>query len=178
MNPAAEQLMMACEAGDIEAVRRHVGSGVDPSTTWDFPSRAYKHGESALMWATRFDHLEIVRYLIDCGANRHYSKKFFGNVMHRAAFHNRPAIGQFLLTCGHDIESRTDPCLRTPLHVACGQLSFDFVALLIANGADPNAKDYVGCTPLDLASLYADRRVFEFLEQYGGVHGRLNSSRT
>ena len=176
MDSLAEQLLSACESGDISTVRKYVESGVSPSIVWDFPSRAYKHGNSALMWATRFGHLSIVQYLLDRHADTTHARPYFGDVLHTAAFHNQSAIGQYLIANGHDIETRTKPCERTPLHVACGQLSFDFAKMIIQAGGHISAVDDAGCTPLDLASLYADRTLFNFIEQSGGVAGSLKRS--
>lgn len=108
------------------------------------------------MWATRFGHLDIVRFLVDHGADLSYSLEWTGNVLHYAAFFGETAIGAYLLTCGMDIESRDRPRDRTPLHVAGGQMKYEFGRMLIQNGANVNAKEVGGFTPLDSASLYAD----------------------
>ncbi len=170
--------MLACEIGDLALVRQLVHSGVDPSTVWDFPSRAFRHKKSALMWATRFNHLGIVDFLIESGADYQYSIEWDGNVLHAAAFWNCPEIGQFLLGVMRDTETRNRPWEETPLHVACGQLSLEFVSMLLKSGADVNALDHIGCTPMDKASLYADRRAYELLRIHGGKHGCFGSKQT
>jgi ankyrin repeat protein len=56
----------------------------------------------------------------------------------------------------------------TPLHWACTEASIPHVALLLAKGgADIEAKDASGCTPLLIAAQYGQVEVVAFLLQKG-----------
>src|SRR4051812_39088008 len=68
------RLLLACERGDLRSVERYVARGAEPSTRWDDPKHGYRHDCSALMWAARFGHLDVVRFLIDHGADTSYSE--------------------------------------------------------------------------------------------------------
>ncbi len=57
----------------------------------------------------------------------------------------------------------------TPLHVAAVKGHTEVVAFLMAHGADVNARDTNGKTPLDLAMEVHNGRVTEMLIQHGGV---------
>ena len=64
------------------------------------------------MWAARVGHLDVVRLLIDHGADTSYSRELHGNVLHVAAFHGTTAVGSYLLSRGVDIESRGPGAIR------------------------------------------------------------------
>eukprot|EP01114_Cavostelium_apophysatum_P019573 TRINITY_DN6345_c0_g1_i2.p1 TRINITY_DN6345_c0_g1~~TRINITY_DN6345_c0_g1_i2.p1 ORF type:complete len:781 (+),score=118.55 TRINITY_DN6345_c0_g1_i2:53-2344(+) len=61
---------------------------------------------------------------------------------------------------------------RTALHVATSEGHFDLVKNLIdAHGADINAKDRWGGTPLDDAVRHGHEQISVYLKQQGGQHG-------
>jgi ankyrin repeat protein len=66
---------------------------------------------------------------------------------------------------GLDPNSRNDSG-ETILHLAAKDCNFDVAEILISSGAELNATDYEGCTPID----HADEDVFEYLESYGAKH--------
>tara|TARA_R110000868_G_scaffold269901_1_gene529348 strand:- start:113 stop:442 length:330 start_codon:yes stop_codon:yes gene_type:complete len=70
--------------------------------------------------------------------------------LHIAARRNRAGICRWLLCLGAHV-NRTDILDRTALHYAVRHGAVDAARLLIAHGADLDAKDWQGCTPLDLA---------------------------
>ena len=54
---------------------------------------------------------------------------------------------------------------RTPLHSAAREGHKEVIELLIAKGADVNAKDDDGATPLDMAD---DKETADLLRKHGG----------
>jgi len=168
-------LLSACESGDLDAVHAEIDRGVDPNLRWDDPDRAYRHGKSALMWATRFGHIQIVDFLIQRGADINFVHKLVGNALHYAAFHGQTKIGALLIANGLHVDSRYLMSQQTPLHVAASNLKLEVAQMLIEAGADVNAKDHVGITPLDCASLHRDTGTVDLIRQSGGQHGRLGN---
>ena len=81
--------------------------------------------------------------------------------LHFAAEMGDKKIVEFLISMGEDINARNDDCNQTPLHRALlyqnvnGTLLYkntETAALLISSGADVNARDKGGKTPLHYAS--------------------------
>jgi ankyrin repeat protein len=76
----------------------------------------------------------------------------------RACMTDNIACVKALLVAGADIKV-TDNIQRTALHCATGWSTLDMVELLVANGADINAKTTKGDTPLTFArdNFYQDK---------------------
>merc|ERR1711992_188012 len=71
------------------------------------------------------------------------------------------------LNLGEDVNQMLFPRYSTPLHDAttCGRVQV--AKILIERGADVNAKDYKGCTPLRLARRYGQDEIERILSQKG-----------
>jgi len=71
------------------------------------------------------------------------------------------------LNLGEDVNQMLFPRYSTPLHDAttCGRVQV--AKILIERGADVNAKDYKGCTPLRLARRYGQDEIERLLSQKG-----------
>jgi hypothetical protein len=64
---------------------------------------------------------------------------------------NQLTLGRQLIEHGANVNAVTFPNSDTPLHSACSAettTNLDFIQLLLENGADPNAQDHEGMTPL------------------------------
>eukprot|EP00534_Pseudo-nitzschia_fraudulenta_P003077 CAMPEP_0201129008 /NCGR_PEP_ID=MMETSP0850-20130426/35509_1 /ASSEMBLY_ACC=CAM_ASM_000622 /TAXON_ID=183588 /ORGANISM="Pseudo-nitzschia fraudulenta, Strain WWA7" /LENGTH=451 /DNA_ID=CAMNT_0047398365 /DNA_START=80 /DNA_END=1432 /DNA_ORIENTATION=- len=64
-----------------------------------------------------------------------------------------------------------------PIHWACTEGSIPHTALLLKNGADPEAKDNSGCTPLLIAAQYGQVEVVAYLLKKGANIQAVDSSR-
>jgi hypothetical protein len=70
---------------------------------------------------------------------------------------NQVTLGRQLIEHGANVNDVSYPG-ETPLHRACGTgntTNLDFIELLLENGADPNAQDALGLTPLMRTAIYA-----------------------
>ena len=63
----------------------------------------------------------------------------------------------------------------TPLHQAAGNGHVEIAEILIANGANVNAKDRLEQTPLDRAYLKSDKAFVELLRKHNGKSGAEDS---
>lgn len=85
--------------------------------------------------------------------------------LHSATMENDLAEMERLLKNGHGAYvNEQDNCMCTPLHYVCSK---DAARLLIANGADVNAKNEQGYTPLSTAFCYDDTDVASILLKNG-----------
>ena len=88
--------------------------------------------------------------------------------IHKAAEEgNTEAVKQHL-SAGADVDVKGGWLGGTPLHYAVGEAHNEIAKLLIAKGANVNAKDERGKTPLDLAVQVKNTEVANLLRKHGG----------
>ena len=114
-------------------------------------------GYTLLHWAANNGQVEVVRYLLSKGANPNAKDKKTRSVLQVAmGFINpyedadRCMIAKLLIAHGANVNSRTDWNL-TPLHWASSVNAPETVEFLLSKGANPNAVDKNGFTPLSHA---------------------------
>jgi ankyrin repeat protein len=112
--------------------------------------------KTPLQYAAEFGHLDIVQCLLNHGADVHSRDDVHTTPLMWAAFSGHTEVVQTLLEHDADIDSE-DVNGWTPLRsaVATGFLHVDrtqLVRLLLDRGANPNAQDSKGQTPLHVVS--------------------------
>lgn len=162
-----EELFAAIEAGDVDAARALVTA--DPSLA----SARDDDGVSALMRARyRSDRglieailaagpeldafeaaalgdLDRLAVLLAGGADADAVTADGFTALHFAAFFGKPEAARLLLDRGADVDARGRGWMTgTPLHSAASGRHVDVVEILLAAGADPNARQSGGWTPL------------------------------
>ena len=152
-------LLTAARTGSPEAVEillEH-GAGIDARERW--------YGETALIWAAAENHGDAVRVLIAHGADpdlrsapQAWPQRRLGQsllplgewpALFYAARENALDAGIALLEGGASLDL-ADPDGATALVVAIINAHYDFAALLLQHGADPNVVDSSG-----MGALYA-----------------------
>ena len=131
--------------GDLSAVRETIAA--DPAAI----AARDEDGRTPLHWACRGDHLELVAYLLDRGADVNAVDDYGNTPLHNLAHRNlAPAIGLLL---------RRDPKLNiqnhelnTALHYAAAADATDAVEVLATAGADLELRDDRGRTALILCA--------------------------
>lgn len=146
-------LYEAASIGDLNSVMQHLTN--QPSSIHSYSS----DGFTPLGLACYFGHLEIVKYLVNHGAD---VNKASSNSFHVAPIHSATAISDyeitaFLLEYGADVNAKQQSGV-TPLHSAAHNGKLNIAKLLVDHGADINAKTSEGKTPADMAfeKNYAD----------------------
>ncbi len=155
----AYPLHFAAERGDLPVVKLLIEHGADPV------GAGTGHELDVLGWAICFDpatHLDVARYLLAHGAKHTLlSAIVMGDV----------GVIHELATSGADLNQRMDRTnhRRTPLHLAVVKKQVASLSALIGLGADLNAQDAVGLTPLDQAALSADDAMVGLLLDAGAA---------
>lgn len=107
---------------------------------------AQTEGPTALHWAAGRGHAEIVRLLLENGAELE-AQDYLGRTPLHAA-HRHPSTVQLLLEAGANVNAR-DSFGATALHM--GIRIPETIELLINSGAEIDSADALGRSPLDLA---------------------------
>lgn len=158
--PICYSLWTAAEYGDEACVRAHIdirGKHVD----------ATDQGYTALHLAAQHDYVSIVRYLLKCGAQVDGGPDSKCTPLHRAAYAGSLASCELLVSAGARLDAVDSSFgdLRTPLHKAA--LHVDVTLLLLDAGADIEARDAQGYTPLHSAAQMGNPQVIQLLLERG-----------
>lgn len=154
-------LLTAARTGAPDAidVLLELGADIEARESW--------YGETALIWAAAENHPEAVRTLIAHGADpdersrslewpqRRLSQSLLPlgewTPLFYAARENALAAGKALIDGGANLDM-TDPDGATALVLAIINAHYEFAALLLEAGADPNIVDASGMGPLYAAA--------------------------
>ena len=156
-----DELLKACEAGDIVSVKRIVEDGSNES------ARLFDAlPTTPLHCAALGGHLEIVRYLVEEKACDVTCGDDFGSTpfIHAALGGKLDTVKYLYSIGGTDLMYPPDAMGITALHVACmGDDGLEVVKFLIDNGADLSRCDDNGITPLHMAAEGGSLSVVKFL---------------
>jgi uncharacterized protein len=155
------RLPEAARAADRETVNRLIAAGSPVDA--DEPD-----GTTALHWAVYHDDLAMTERLLDAGANVNAANRNGATALTLACTHAGTAIVDRLLKAGADPSG--GPSGAPPL-LACAQRgAVPAVQMLIARGADVNAKDsWRGQTPLMWAAAENHSDLIEVLLAAGAA---------
>jgi uncharacterized protein len=184
-----ELVLKAAEGGDTRAVAGYLDQGLDPNTTdangytmlmiaarqGDLVSvllsrkanlaRQTAVGDTALMMAALGGHTEIVRQLLDAGAQLNGSG---WTALHYAAFSGYPDIVALLLRRGAD-KNAVAPNGYTPLMLASRNGNVAAARALLYEDPDLGHQAPSGETALSLAMKRGERQLEELLRRAGAV---------
>ncbi|HEY7878173.1 MAG TPA: ankyrin repeat domain-containing protein [Gemmatimonadaceae bacterium] len=153
----AMPLHFAAERGRLDIVRRLVEHGADPIGTGDL------HELEVIGWATCFGplHRHVAEYLLSHGARHTMGSAVALGVM--------DAIRDLAARAPAELDRPMDRVnhRRRPLHLAIIKQQAQSLATLLALGADMEAEDEAGLTPLDQAALSGERAMAQQLIDHG-----------
>ncbi len=93
-------------------------------------------------------------------------------VLGLAVFFRQPAIARFLIAAGADVNLPANNARKVaPIHAACARQDYETLALLLEHGANPDAAQEGGSTPLKEAVHRGDQRLEAMLRGAGAVEG-------
>ena len=152
---------LACMRGDTEEVRRCIAAGIDVN-------RSRSHTYPAIYWASDAGHLDVVRVLLEHGADPNGLGPNKDSALERACQNDKIAVARLLLERGASVDSCNSRTRKTPLHHAWANSTM--TRLLLAYGAKFDRKDATGSTPLFLARMTHRPDVHKVWDDYLLTH--------
>ena len=99
-NPHRNDLCAAAKNGNIEALRKYLGTGADVN------SRDREYGIAPLAWAAFVGHRDIVELLIRSGADVNAKNRDAGTALHGAAFFGQVEVAELLIDNGANTNAK------------------------------------------------------------------------
>jgi ankyrin repeat protein len=140
-----DEIHELAQKGNLKAVKTLVEQNPELVNARD------KEARTPLHWACRGIHLEVVRFLVDKGADVNAEDSNKVVPLHSLAVRNDTEAIELLLAKGADVDAK-DYGANTALHYAAIYDAADAAALLIEKGADIESRDNYARTPLLLCA--------------------------
>jgi ankyrin repeat protein len=155
-----QELIKAARKGDIHKTKAILAKGADPN--------AKQRDVSLLIWVVALGHAEIVRVLVDAGAEVN-SKNMPSLVI--AALRGDTPIVEILLEAGANVNAKDQKNEYTALMFASVLGHTEVVKMLLAAGAivnySPEDAPWEGTTALQIAATFGRTEVVELLKAAG-----------
>ena len=155
-NDYESDIFLACELGKLSSVRWLIEKeNVSPKIKIKINNEIHKFyiGDSPLHIASKYNHLDIVKYLIE---HQHEYKDLLGNFERTALYYScekgHLPIVKYLISIGADPNAR-DNSRNTCLHCSCLRGNLSIAQFLLSNGANANAKNYNGNYVIHCATI-------------------------
>lgn len=157
---AEETIWSAAGAGDLAAVTRAIAGGADVNAVDD------ENGRTPLMYAAESGKVEVVKILIDAGAEVSKASRRGGTPLGMAAQAGRVEVMRYLVSRGADPNAAVPPAM-VPLAYAASAGKIDAMRALIELGADVNRANQGGWAPLMHASQWGPAESVKWLVEHG-----------
>jgi ankyrin repeat protein len=154
-----QDLMKACEKGNLEDVKRLLNERTDINAKDD-------EGQTALMGASGKGHAEVVEVLLAKGADINAKDKNGGTALMWASLEGQAEVVKVLLEGGADINAKDNAGHTSLMGASCASHA-EVVEVLLAKGTDIDAKDTYGATSLMCASQKGHTEVVKVLLDEG-----------
>lgn len=134
----------AAKLGNLEVVMLLLNTGQVDLNAQD------SGGWTPIIWAAEHRHIDIVRALLNRGANVTLKDKEMNVCLHWASFAGSAEIAELILNAGCSLSS-VNQHGDTPLHISAREGYTECVTLFLSRGADIDVVNREGDTPLSLA---------------------------
>ena len=132
----------------------------------DVNSPSFYDESTPLNLASRNGHVEVVRLLVEHGADATTQDELGWTPLHWASAAGSVEVTRILIENGADVTAQDEDGL-TPLHRASKSGCVDLARLLVEHGADASARTKDGSTPLHNAAESGNAEVAHFLVEHG-----------
>ena len=165
----------AADRADVETLRRLLAAGLSPDAEYDGTPEVW-NGKTPLLtlcitWHDDAgDRLGCFKLLRDAGANLEATDRLGRTPLHCAATAGKPDLLSLLIQAGVNVEAVDRYANATALHDAASSSErgvVDCVELLLAAGADMDARDTSGRRPFDIALTDNCPRLFPLFLRAG-----------
>ena len=151
-------LMKAVNSNDAAAVRKLIAQGANVD-------ELEPNGDAPLVMAAYLGHTEIVRLLLEAGADvQAVDPGMKATALHAASYAGRTEAAKLLVQYHIDIDKQGPYKGYTALHDAIWQNTVDVALVLIDAGANLTLKSHSGETPLDFARSKHASKIVAMLE--------------
>jgi ankyrin repeat protein len=151
-------LMKAVRNDDAAAVKKLIAQKVNVSEL--------DNGDAPLVMAAYLGHTEIVRLLLEAGADiTAVDPGMKATALHAAAYAGRTEAAKLLIEHGIDIDKQGPKNGYTALHDAIWENNVDTAKVLIEAGANLQLKSHDGETPMQFARSKHRTEIVKLIER-------------
>ena len=151
-------LMQAVNKNDAAAVRKLIAQGANVD-------ELESNGDAPLVMAAYLGHAEIVRLLLEAGADvKAVDPGMKATALHAASYAGRTEAAKLLVQYHIEIDKQGPYNGYTALHDAIWQNNVDVAQVLIDAGANLTLKSHSGETPLDFARSKHANKIVAMIE--------------
>lgn len=162
-------VMKAVQKNDVGRLTTLIAEGADVN-------ELDPNGDAPLVMAAYLGHTEIVRLLLEAGADvTAVDPGMKATALHAAAYAGRTEAARLLIAHGIDIDKQGPKNGYTALHDAIWENHADTARVIIDAGADLTLTSHAGQTPLDFAKARHRREIVDMIEKR--LAGRTRSPR-
>ena len=158
----ADPLHEAAKVGDLQQVQQIVDEGANLDAT-------LPRGETPIIVAALEGHAGVVEFLIARGADVQARNDRGFNALHAAAYRGHLAIVELLVANEMSVNDADNRFRATPLHLAAEDNRRNVAEFLIVQGADLEATEGNGYTPLTKAGFRGHWETARVLVNQGAV---------
>jgi ankyrin repeat protein len=148
--------IQAVKDNDIRSVKKYIGQGINPN---------YKdtHERTALMWAVMYGYHDLVRFLLDHGADIAVRQEHANFIpLLTAAENGDLELVKLFLDRGVDVNMQ-DHYYSTALILSCKEQHTEIVKYLLERGADPAKRGFLDLDAFWYAFEKKNYRILELL---------------